>query len=325
MAVRVVISKSNPDIPDEFIFSVLSSTLGMTEEEYKSIRGEDGSVSLYVRDPGVIIKLQQIHEKHSSLLKVSFESAPSGGVFSLTNEAVKANWGLVLSWGAVVVLMAILSLLPILGVVINIFLSVFYYAFPIFVAHRLSGSELTPEGVRDVMAKLRLGEAFSSYLGAGFGFWLGFLVMYVLSVLIFVVLALLFGGLGVFSDLINHGSLKEGAVGAVLLVFFLMFLFWLWIFYSLPLIVARCFAKGSPSFESSFLAVLSVFTVPFIKESFSNRYVGIGGIWSLALTVGVMGLVVSLVLIITIPVSVLILYWLQIFLSVCAVFYIKKS
>lgn len=326
MAVRVVISKGNPEVPDEFIFSVLSSTLGIEEEEYRSIKREDGSVSLYVKDPEAIVKLQNIAEKHASLINVAFEKPSSGGgLFSLTNTSVKSNWGLVLSWGAVVLLMFILSMVPIFGIFINLFLSVFYYAFSLFVAHKLLGADLSPESVKELFGKLRLAETFSEYLGAGFGFWLGFLVLYILSFVVFGVIAVLFGGLGAVSDLMNYGRVGSGTVGAMFLVFLLMFIFWLWVFYAFPLMVARALSDGNPTLGSSFKAVVSVLTPSFLKESFSGSYVGIGGMWSLAVTVGIIGFLLTVVLIVTIPVAILILYWLQVFLSMSAVSYIKRS
>jgi len=324
VAVRVVVSKNNPDVPDDFIFNVLSSTLGISEEEFKNIKSEDGSVSLYVKDPEAIFKLQSIADKHSSLINISFEQPYSGGLFSFTNTAVKSNWGLVLSWGAVVIVMFILSMVPIFGILVNLFLSVFYYAFTLFVAHRLLRVDLSVESIRRLFGELKLSETFSGYMGAGFGFWLGFIVIYILSLIVFGLLAILFGGLGVVSDLINYGKVGGGAMGALLLVFFLMFLFWLWLFYAFPLMVAKALVNGEPDLSTSFKAVVSVLTPSFVKESFSSRYIGIGGMWSLAVTVGIMGFVLTIVLIITIPVAILILYWMQIFLSISAVSYIKR-
>ncbi|WP_457600189.1 hypothetical protein [Hydrogenivirga sp.] len=326
MAVRVRIGKSNPDVPDDFIFSVLSSVLGIGEEEFRSIKAEDGTFSLYVKDPSAIIRLQEIAEKHSSLLKIDFEKPSSGGgLFSIVNTAVKSNWGLALSWGAVVLLMIILSIVPVLGFFLNVVLSVFYYAFTLYVAHRLMSVELQEDKVREVVSKLRLSEAFSGYMAPGFGFWLGFVVLYILSAVIVVVLSLVFGGLGALSDLSTHGRVGGGVLGSLIVVFLLVMLFWLWLIYALPLMFARALSEGAPTFNTSFMAVVSVFTPSFLKESFSNAYLGVGGMWSLAMTVGIIGFVIAFAFIITIPVAFLILYWLQIFLSVSSVAYIKKA
>ncbi len=325
MALRVVIEKNSPEVPDDFLFSVLSSTLGVNEEEFQKLKREDGSVSIYVKDPSAILKLQQISEKHSSLLKITFEDSSSGGgIFSLTNTAVKSNWGLAVSWGAVVVLLSLLSMVPIVGLFVSIVSSAFYYAFLLLMSHRFKETELSPESVRSVMKELSLGEAFSRYMGSGFGFWLGFIVLSILSMVLFFALAFVFGGLGAISDIASYGRVGGSTLGAVFVVVFLVLIFWLWLFYVLPLMVSRAILRGKPSFESTFMAVVSIFTPSFVKESFSNNYIGIGGMWSLVLTVGIIGFTLAIVLIITIPVAILILYWLQIYLSLSAVSYIKR-
>jgi len=54
VVVRVKVSGRDRSVPEEFLFSVLTSVLGMSREEYERVKGEDGSVTLYIRDPAAL-------------------------------------------------------------------------------------------------------------------------------------------------------------------------------------------------------------------------------------------------------------------------------
>ncbi len=317
VVVRVKVSGRDRSVPEEFLFSVLTSVLGMSREEYERVKGEDGSVTLYIRDPAAVERLRRIGEKYSHLLNIEFEDAQrAGGAFTLTNTAVRSNWGLALSWSAVVLLLTFLSVVPVVGVLSGVLLNVFMYAFVIFVAHRLASADLSSTG--EILRSLRLRDVYPSYLRAGFGLWLGFILLSLLLLALFLILAVLLAGLGeAFGGTEPYGSLPVLAGLVLVLV--------IWIAYSVPLIVHRTLREEKPTFRSSLLAVVSVFTPGFIAESFGSVYVGIGGMWSLVLTVGTVALVVMALLVVTLPVALLIAYWLQLFLSISAVLYTKRS
>jgi hypothetical protein len=324
MAVRVTIRKKDPDVPDDFILGILSGILRMDEEEFKRIKAEDGSVSLYVKDSEAVLKLRQIAERHSSLVEIVFSESPSeGGLFSITNTAVRSNWGLALSWCAFVLVVFLLSFIPLIGFFFNIVFGAFYCAFTLFVSYNLMGGEIDSDSVSRVMKSLRFGEVFSKYIGAGFGFWLGLLLIYVVGTVFF---------LGSAVALLN--SIQYGRTGgdnsaaifiAIFIIALLVFFFWLWAIYSLPLMFSRVLRRGeSLSFKSSLRAVISLFTPSFLKESFSNTYFSVGGMWSLVFTVGLFGTLLLFALIVTVPIALLTLYWMQIFLSLSVVSYIRK-
>ncbi|MDQ7083126.1 MAG: hypothetical protein Q9N34_09430 [Aquificota bacterium] len=153
-------------MPENFVFSVLSSILRMKREEYERIKGKDGSVSLYVKDPEAIVKLQEVGEKYPELIDVSFERASQGDLFSLTNRAVKSNIGLALSWSTILFLLLLLSVVPLIGIVFNQLTSMFLYAFLIMVASELKDTDLEAV-LRRKFRSVKIGRAFSDYLGAG--------------------------------------------------------------------------------------------------------------------------------------------------------------
>ena len=313
MLVRVTIRKRSEEIPEEFIYSVLMSTLRMGREDYERIKGKDGSVSVYVSDPEALLKLQEIGEKHSELIEITFEKDTVGGLFSASLEAVKANLGLALSWSAIFLLLALLSIIPILGFFLNIFLSVFIYSFIIY-----TGSELLKGDVKGTFRNLKLGEVFSKYISSGFGMWLAtFLVSTAFIIFAFVLFAI-FGSLGGISDLIKYGAFREGVALSALVVFLILFLIGLWVIYAYPMVIAKILEGGEPNFGNSFLAPFNLFKPSFIKETFSSGYLRIGGVWSLGVTVGTIGAVLLAALIITIPLALIILYWLNVFFAICA-------
>ncbi len=323
MALRVKVRRGGPDVPEDFVFSVLSSILRMKREEYEKIKEEDGSVSIYVKDPEAIVRLQEVGEKYPELIDISFERVSQGGLFSITNKAVKSNIGLALSWSAILFLLLLLSVVPLIGIVFNQLTSIFLYAFLIMIAFELKETDLESR-IEEKFSSIKVGRAFSDYLGAGVGMWLGFLLLYLLLIVIFFFLALSFGLIGTLSDLSVHGEVKGGAVSSLVVIAILFFTLGLWLFYVIPLILAKAIGTGTANFESAFKAVLSVLRPSFIKESFSSEYISTGAMWSLVATIGIFGFVLTLALIVTIPIAFLILYWLNIYLSLSAVFYIKK-
>ncbi len=137
MPVRVTIRRRSEEVPEEFIYSVLMNTLKMNREEYEKIKNEDGSASLYVKDPEAILKLQDIGEKHSKLIEVIFEEESIVKIFSSSIEAVKSNWGLAFSWSAVMFILLLISLVPIIGFFVSVLTSAFIYAFTIYASSRL--------------------------------------------------------------------------------------------------------------------------------------------------------------------------------------------
>jgi len=313
MAVKVTVRRKNEEVPEEFVYSVLMSTLKMNREEYEKLKKEDGSVSVYVSDPEALLRLQEIGEKHSELVEVIFERDSDGNLFSASISGVKSNWGLAFSWSAVVLVLMLISLVPIIGFFTNILLSVFMYSFIIYAASELMGGS-----VEKVFESMSFGEIFSKHMANGFGMWLGVFIVSLVFVAVAVVSMVLFGAMGGFSDLLTYGRLREGAVLSVFVVFILMMVVGLWVMYAVPLMVSKAVENGSPTFESSFLAPFNLFKPSFIKETFSNWYLKIGGIWSLGVTVGTLGAVILSVLILTIPIALLVLYWMNVMLALCA-------
>lgn len=313
MQVRVTIRRRSEEVPEDFVYSVLMSTLRMNREEYERIKNEDGSVSLYVRDPEALLKLQEIGEKHSEFVEITFEKGSAGGLFSSSIEAVKANWGLAFSWSAVIFLLFLISLVPILGFFASVLINVFIYAFIIYASSKLL------RGTADKVFKdLSLSEVFSKHMANGFGMWLGFLLISIGFMVVSVILMFTFGALGSFSDLVNYGRVREGAFVAIFIVVLLILTVGLWYVYALPLLIGKLIEKGEPDFEKSFLAPFNLFKPSFIKETFSNWYLRIGGIWSLGATAGFIGAVLLSALIITIPAALIVLYWTNVFFAICS-------
>ncbi len=313
MQVRVTIRRRSEEVPEEFIYSVLMSALRMNREEYERIKNEDGSVSLYVKDPEALLKLQEIGEKHSELVEIIFEKGSAGGLFSSSIEAVKSNWGLAFSWSAVIFLLFLISLVPIIGFFASVLINVFIYAFIIY-----ASSRLLKGNVDKVFRDLSLSEVFSKHMANGFGMWLGFLLISIGFMVVSLVLIFAFGALGGISDLMNYGKVKEGALVSVVIVFLLLLTVGMWYVYALPLLIGKLIEKGEPDFEKSFLAPFTLFKPSFIKETFSNWYLRIGGIWALGATAGFMGAVILSALIITIPVALVVLYWTNVLFAICS-------
>ncbi len=313
MSVRVTIRRRREEVPEEFVYSVLVSTLGMSREEYERIKNEDGSVSLYVKDPEALLKLQEIGEKHSELVEIVFERESAGGLFSVSIGAVRANWGLAFSWSAVVFLLLLISLVPIIGFFASVLLNVFMYSFIIY-----ASSELLGGSAERIFEGLSLREVFSKHMANGFGMWLGFLVIGIGFFVVSLILIFAFGALGGISDIVNYGTVREGAFVSILIVFLLLLTVGLWYVYALPLLIAKLVEKGDPNFERSFLTPFNLFKPSFIRETFSNWYLRIGGIWSIGVTAGFMGATLLSVLIITIPAALLVMYWINVLFAICS-------
>ena len=320
MSVRVTIRRKNEEVPEDFVYSVLMSTLRMSREEYEKIRGEDGSVSVYVNDPKAILKLQEISERYSEFLDIIFEKGSAGGVFSSSIEAVKSNWGLAFSWSAVVFVLLLLSMVPILGFFASVLMNVFVYAFIIYASSRLLNGS-----VDRVFKSLSLGEAFSKHMASGFGMWLGFLVIGIGFLAVSLILVFAFGALGGISDLVNYGRVREGALISVTIVLLLILIVGLWYIYALPLLVAKLLEKGEPNFERSFLAPFNIIKPSFVRETFSNWYLRVGGIWSVGVTAGMTGALLLSILIITIPAALLIIYWMNVLFAICSAESVRRG
>lgn len=311
MAVRVRIARKGEDIPEDFLYSVLASTLRMEKEEFERIKSEDGSVSLYVGDPEAIIKLQNISEKYGSMLDISFEKA-STGIWELTNLAVKSNWGLVLSWSAVLVVLAILSTIPLISFFANAALTIFLYAFVIYSAFKL----LKEKDVEKTFKSIRLGDVFSKAFGAGLGMFLGMFLLYIGVFVVSILFLFLAGALGALSDMVSHGRISGGTLSAIFAVVVLIFLFSLWFIYVMPLIYSKALDERELYFERAFKAVLSIVTPSFIRKSFSSEYIKMGGMWSLVVTIGITAMVLLTVFIVTIPLALIVAYWINVFLAI---------
>ena len=320
MSVRVTIRRRREEVPEEFIYSILVNTLGMSREEYERIKNEDGSVSLYVKDPEALLKLQEIGEKHSELVEIVFERESAGSLFSKSIDAVRANWGLAFSWSALVFLLILLSLVPIVGFFASVIMNVFMYSFIIYASLELLGGS-----AEKIFEGLSLGEVFSKHMANGFGMWLGFLVIGIGFFVVSIVLIFTFGALGSISDLMSYGDVREGAFVSVMIVLLLLLAVGMWYVYALPLLVAKLIEKGNPNFERSFLAPFNLFKPSFIKETFSSWYLRVGGVWSLGITAGVMGAALLSALIITIPAALLVMYWINVFLAVCSAESVKRG
>ncbi len=319
MSVRVTVKRRSEDIPEDMVYSALMSSLRMSREEYDRIKREDGSVTLYVRDPEAVLKLQRIGEKYPNLISVEFEESGYGGLFSSSFVAVRSNWSLALSWCAIVLVLGLLSLIPILGFFAQVFLYVFTYAFVLHASHELAKKE----DVGTVFGNLSLGETLSSYLGAGFGFWLASFLLGVAVTLVGTLLLFFLGAWGGISDTLMHGAVGEGFSLSLFVAFSLLLILFLWFLYAFPLLVSKAIGEGGPTFESSFKVPFFVFKPSFIRESFSGEYLRVGGLWCISSTVGLMGFLLTLALLVTIPLSLLILYWIEVFLSLSASFCVR--
>ena len=324
MSVKVTIKKVQSSVPDEFILNILSSTVGMSEEEFHKLKRIDGSISIYVSDNSAIEKLKLISEKYSSMVRVEIEDVKdnySGGAFSLTISLVKANLSLAVTWSVLVVLFSLLSAIPFVGFFITLFLGAFYYGFILYCAYSL----LRAEGKhKEVFKSLKMSDVFGEYLGAGFGMSLGFMLISIALLFVMLILFVVFGSLGAISDMITYGTLREGFVGSLIVGAILVILFGMWLLYVMPLIVAKAVRTKKPTFASSLIDVIRIVTPSFLKESFSGMYIPVGAMWSLIITVGIVTFFLTFVLIITIPVSLLILYWLNVYLAVVSAMYIRN-
>ena len=323
MPVRVTIRRRSEEVPEEFIYSVLMNTLKMNREEYEKIKNEDGSASLYVKDPEAILKLQDIGEKHSKLIEVIFEEESIVKIFSSSIEAVKSNWGLALSWSAVMFILLLISLVPIIGFFVSVLTSAFIYAFTIYASSRLlKGS------TAKVFKNLSLSEVFSKHMANGFGMWLGFLLITIGFLVVSAALIFAFGMLGSISDLIKYGHtygrVREGTLISILVALLILLTVLLWYVYALPLLIAKLLEKGEPDFNKSFLAAFELLKPSFIKETFSNWYLRVGGIWSLGVTIGFTGAILLAALIITIPMALLLLYWTNVLFAICSAESVKR-
>ncbi len=324
MSVKVTIKKVQSSVPDEFILNILSSTVGMSEEEFQKLKRIDGSISIYVSDNSAIEKLKLISEKYSYMVRVEIEDVKdnySGGAFSLTTGLVKANLGLAVTWSVLVVLFSLLSAIPFVGFFITLFSGAFYYGFILYCAYSLLRAEGEPN---IVFRNLKVGDVFREYLGAGFGMSLGFMLISMAMLFVMLILFVVFGSLGAISDMITYGTLREGFVGSLIVGAILVILFGMWLLYVMPLIVAKAVRTKKPTFASSLIDVIRIVTPSFLKESFSGMYIPVGAMWSLIITVGLIAFFLTFVLIITIPVSLLILYWINVYLAVVSAMYIRN-
>lgn len=323
MALRVTIRRKNEEVPEDFIYSVVMSVFSMNKEEYDKIKNEDGSVTLFVNDPQLIVKLQQVHDKHGDLIDISFDKVQDDSFFTASINAVKSNWGLALSWSAIFFVLMLISVVPLIGFVASILYSAFMNAFVICVADRLFSNK--GKGVNSVFAEMKIGEVFSSYIGSGFGLWLGLALISIGLAVVFLILAFVFGGMGAITDMVQYGNVGGGTATSLFVVIALFFIVGMWVFYVMPMVVARVVEKGASKFEAGFMGAISLFHPNTIKESFSNSYLKIGGIWTLVASVGILLFVIAIMLIITLPVAILILYWMNIFLGMSAYRYLSQE
>ncbi len=324
MAVKITVKKAQSSVPDDFILNILSSTVGMSEKDFHKLKREDGSISIYVSEKSAIEKLKLISEKYSSMVRVEIEDIKDnsgGSAFSLTTSLVKANLGLAVTWSVLVVLFSLLSAIPFVGFLITLFSGAFYYGFILYCAYSLLRDESEP-GV--VFRNLKVGDVFREYLGAGFGMSLGFMLISIALLFVMLILFVVFGSLGAISDMITYGTLREGFTGSLIVGAILVGLLGMWLLYVMPLIITKVIKNKKPDFTSSLMEVIKIVTPSFLKESFSGMYISVGAMWSLIITVGLIAFFLTFVFIITIPVSLLILYWIDIYLVVVSVMYIRN-
>ncbi|MEN3033646.1 MAG: hypothetical protein ABDH18_01485 [Aquificaceae bacterium] len=214
-------------------------------------------------------------------------------------QVFKRNIVFYVIYSVVYVLLLALTLLPVLGLFVSIFLSIYGFAGVLYISYTYF-----LENREDIQLEFA---SIKDYLVPSAGMYLGVLVLTLLSMSVFFLLILLFGGIGFLGDFMR--GQKEGGLGLILamtiLVIF-MLLVALYYLYSIPANIAKALADGL-SFERSFLARFYPFTPSGVKDLMSGDYLKLGLLWSLIVSVlGLLG-VILLILIITIPLAALIM------------------
>jgi len=190
------------------------------------------------------------------------------------------------------------------------------------VAKSLLDVDLEEKAIERVFSKMTMG-GVQNFMGVGAGLWLGSLLVGLLIGILFFLLLSLVGGLGFISSLVKEDPTDFTA--SLLVVLIILLLFGMWFFYAYPLILARVIKVRNPTFETGLMAFLSLLTPSFIKESFSNEYLRLGGVYLFVASVALVAIIVAFVFIITIPVALLLAYWFFIYVAFVAVFYLKNK
>jgi len=311
MSLGVRIYKKDPNIPDSVVHNIIKYALEITEEEAQKYKTEQGYFYFKVNDPIAIHKLSEFADKYSNLITIEFSEDTPKNPYTLAMVAVRSNWGLAVVWSAIYLVLLLLSLLPVLGIFFGIVLQIFIFSFSVMVAKSLLEVDLEEKAIERVFSKMTIGSV-KNFMGAGAGLWLGGLLVGLL--------------IGIFFFFISSLAEEDPRdFTTLLLVVLIILLLVMWLFYAYPLILARVIKVENPTFETGLMAFLSLLTPSFIKESFSNEYLGLGGVYLFVASAALIAMIVAFMFIITIPVTLLILYWLSIYAAFVAVFYVKNK
>ncbi|WP_461831836.1 hypothetical protein [Aquifex sp.] len=319
MLARVRIRLKEKEAPEEFLYNVLNKVLGIDKEDYEKIRKNDGSITVYVRDPVLIGKIQEIGDKYSSIIEVKIERESVGELFSRIYTAVKSNVGLLISWGVAVVVLSILSALPYLGTLFGFFLNAFLNAFILHVMSKLRSTDYNDKiELEKAFKDIKFEETFTRFFKSGFGVAIGVFLVNVIFFSVLTVILLIYA-----NSIPNLNIVHTNKLAFVLLALVIIFL--LWEVYVIPLLFSRVLERGSGNFIKSLKSTLEMLTPDFVKESFSGYYVGAGILWSFLFTVGLTGGVFLSLFVITIPIALLIFYMLSLEVAFISLEYIDKK
>lgn len=323
--VLVVVKLRGKETPVALTCNILSGLLGFRLENCEKDLKEKGEVLIGVdrqklRDflhsaeayPFLSVKLLEREN-------IGNMSTGDGSLFSESWQLLRANPGFFAAYGFLWLILVVLSLVPLLGFLVSLFTGFYYYLGILYLAvHRLSESN----------SPLQFSRLWH-YLGPAVGIYLGGLLLMFLMFVGFFFLFLIFGGLGMLSDLPHSLEAGEYTGGpgllSALIAYFLLLLLWLlYYLYTLPLVYSRTIVNGL-NFEAGFRSVFYPFTVKGLREAFSNTYFKLIVYLAVVLTVGTMLAILSMITILLIPVAVILFLWILSYFALTVGEYLRRE
>ncbi len=193
-------------------------------------------------------------------------------------EFFKGNYALNLGAAAILIILALLRGIPLLGIFFVFAYSILSFAVQVYVARRAAEVE-HPQEMRDVARESKLGDLFIRHLDIAAGGFLGFFLIMLLLLVIYVALI----GSGITLMAVSQGDLQSavasaGGSGAILGMFLLMLLI-LWLGYVIPGVMGEVIS--AESFTEAFRKSLLLFSPSFWKRTLNGAYFRLILIWSI--------------------------------------------
>ncbi|GAB6065318.1 hypothetical protein JCM9492_04100 [Aquifex pyrophilus] len=319
MLARVRIRLKESEVPEEFLFNLLNKVLGIDRGDYERIRKDDGSITVYIRDPVLLGRIQEIADKYASIIEIKIEKESVGELFSRIYTAVKSNVGLLISWSIALLVLSILSTLPYLGTLFGFSLNAFLNAFILHVIDKLKYADYNDKKeLEKVFKGIKFEETFTKFFKSGLGVSLGIFLVNVIFFSVLIAVLLVYA-----NSIPNWNMVHTNKLAFVLLALVILFL--IWEVYVMPLLFSRVLERGRGSFIKTLKSTLEMLTPNFVRESFSSHYVSVGILWSFLFTVGFLGIIFLSLFVVTIPLAFLIPYTLSLELAFISLEYIEKK